>query len=137
MYRWVSSTLTLGCFISWVVFSGVFFFGGVFVAAADACFCFFFFFFFVFVFMLLFAMTEGICRSVGGVCGLFVAVIGRIFVFACFCYFFLLFFLITSMSLKRLSQAAPASLVLGVASNNIPQIISRVSSSYGFSNNVA
>ena len=125
-YRLTSSTVTIGRFISWVVF--VFVFGG------DACFCFCFFFF---LFVLLFAMTGGICRSVGGVCGLFVAVIGRIFVFACFCYFFLLFFLITSMSLKRLSQAAPASLVLGVASNNIPQIISRVSSSYGFSNNVA
>ena len=59
-----------------------FVFGGDLVFGWDLVFgevvCFFFFFF---LFVLLFEMTVGTYRSFGGVCVLFVVVVGRIFVF--------------------------------------------------------
>ena len=77
-YRLTSSTVTLGRFISWVVFCGVLDFvldlgfGGDLVFGGDACFFFFFFF------VLLFEMTGITCRSVGGVCLFFVFGLGQI-----------------------------------------------------------
>ena len=60
----LGSSSIIGRFISWIVSGADLVFGG------GACFCFCFFFF---LFVLLFTMTGGICRSVGGVSGCYCA----------------------------------------------------------------